>query len=70
MGVRRGDYTASRSNRRYAASAVELLRRDGALAEDKTLLWSEVLAGEPKRHNSQMDVVIALWDSKLINQHS
>lgn len=36
------------------------------LAKDKKGLWNEVMQGVKKSHNSQMDVVIALWGNGFI----
>jgi len=33
---------------------------------DKNKLWRMVLNGQHKKHNSQMDVVIALWKNGMI----
>ena len=68
VGIDRGDYTTSQDNRRYAIKAVDLLRSDDELADDKGRLWSQVMdvEGTEKRHNSQMDVVTSLWNERLI----
>lgn len=63
-GIRRGQYTQSRDNRRYAVDAVALIRVKPSLAENERLLWCAVAKG--KRANSQMDVVISLWKKGLI----
>ncbi len=56
-----GSYTRSRDNKGYAVSAAAFLAREPALANaSPRTLWSRVLAGHSKRHNSQMDVVLAL----------
>ena len=36
------------------------------LVEDEELLWKEVIGGEIKKQNNQMDVVISLFKNKLI----
>ncbi|MGF6179305.1 hypothetical protein ABIB42_000303 [Massilia sp. UYP32] len=61
-GVPPGAYTRSLDNRRYAEAAVQRLREDATWAADPQRLWSAVAeqAGK-KRHNGQMNVVIALW---------
>lgn len=53
-------------NKEYAVRAVDLLHKDRMLAEDKKKLWNLVLDGEDKAHNSQMDVVLSLWNKNLI----
>lgn len=59
-------------NRGYAREAVRLLKADPDLAHGSpTKLWRRVMkelrADETKRHNHQMDVVLALWNKRLIN---
>ena len=63
-GVARGEYTKSRDNKKYALAAVALLKSNPSLASDQDSLWSQV--GEKKKPNSQMDVVIALWNEGAI----
>jgi len=65
-GVQPGSYTRSILNKQYAVAAVNILRNDlkQILAED--LLWKKVMAGQKKKHNGQMDVVLSLWESGLI----
>jgi hypothetical protein len=65
-----GNYTQSEKNKRYAVDAVAILRQRPLLGASPGLLWSEVLQGESKKHNSQMDVVIALWRNGLIQRTS
>lgn len=67
-GIAKGDYTYKPSslNKEYALKAVELLRVNSQLANDKSALRKEVMQGVKKSHNSQMDVVIALWNNDLI----
>lgn len=65
--VTAGSYGRSEANKSYALRAVELLRKEPALAKvSPNELWSRVMAGRVKRHNSQMDVVLALWERKFI----
>lgn len=44
----------------YALEAVQALRKDPRLVNSKADLWART-SGGAKKHNSQMDVVIALW---------
>ncbi|WP_440941445.1 DUF6979 family protein [Paenibacillus odorifer] len=30
-------------------------------------LWREITKGNPKSHNYQMDVVLALWNNDMVN---
>lgn len=52
-------------NKAYAVQAVKLLKANPELAKEKKRLWNDVVQ-VVKKHNSQMDIVIALWDSGLI----
>lgn len=65
-GVRPGAYTQSVKNKAYAVRAVKLLRDRPTLADSPDSLWAVVLNGQIKAHNSQMDVVTALWHKGLI----
>lgn len=61
-----GEYTRSERNREYAIAAAEALASDPSLAGEVEALWTRALGGEVKKHNSQMHVVIALWQSGLL----
>jgi hypothetical protein len=65
-GIPAGQYAAPHKNRPYATLAVALLA--AGTHKTVTTLWSEVTAGEDIEHNSQMDVVLALWKNGLIHQ--
>ena len=67
-GIPGGQYTRSQKNKRYALDAVTVLRRHPELASDPDALWNAVMGGEDKAHNSQMDVVAALWEKMLVVQ--
>ena len=60
--VKPGKYTKSIDNKRYAKEALVLLREDDSLSKDPIALWKRVMGGVDKSHNSQMDVVIPLWE--------
>lgn len=66
-GIERGNYTRSVLNKRYAVDAVKLLRSDPSLAKNTQTLWRRVVNGASKVENSQIDVVIALWERGLIS---
>jgi len=66
-GIAPGEYTDSQKNAEYAVHAVNELVNDVKLASDLRALWERVI-GEAKEHNSQMDVVVALWNAKLITR--
>ena len=69
-GIAPGEYTPSQENKRYAANAAALLGRDPSLAvRGPKALWDRVMAGREKRHNSQMDVVLALHRRGFLNVH-
>lgn len=69
-GIPKGKYVYKPDslNKMYAIEAVRLLRKNSALVNDKNRLWKEVMNGQRKSHNSQMDVVLALWNKGLIIQ--
>lgn len=63
-GVKNGDYCRSKNNKEYALRAVALLTKNPELALDEKELWSRV--GGTTTPNSQMDIVISLWNAGLI----
>ncbi|MGC5328750.1 DUF6979 family protein [Brevibacillus sp. SYSU BS000544] len=64
QGVVSGKYTGSKASKGYALKGVELLKQNPSLAKSPSTLWKAI--GKGKRHNSQMDVVISLWENNLI----
>lgn len=66
VGVEPGSYTRSRLNRDYALQALEALRKDPTLAGDKHQLWRIATQGRDIRENSQMEVLLALWNAELL----
>lgn len=64
--VSSGSYTRSIDNKKYAVAAVTMLNHNPKLASDHKALWTAVMNGVEKKQNSQMDVVIALWNQGLI----
>ena len=60
-----GSYTSSRLNKGYALRALQLLNAHPVLASTSGTLWRAVMAGEEKRPNGQMEVVIALWSAGM-----
>jgi len=59
-GVPPGHYTASKDDKAYAVKAATLLTKEArkwSIGE----LWRAVSNDPEKAHNSQMDVVMALW---------
>ncbi|GHU02252.1 hypothetical protein FACS1894147_03740 [Spirochaetia bacterium] len=70
-GIPPGTYTGSVKNSMYATSAVALLKASLPLpTNEPSELWRLTLSsiGEDvnKTHNSQMDVVLALWNNGWI----
>jgi hypothetical protein len=64
-GIRAGKHTASKDNKLYAVRAAALLiegDRKWSIGE----LWRAASNAPEKAHNSQMDVVMALWKNGLI----
>jgi hypothetical protein len=59
-GVKSGNYTNSKANKSYATDALKLLKNSPNLTTKD--LWNNVISkAEPKAHNSQMNVVVALF---------
>jgi len=65
-GVTKGSYTKSVKNKQYAIEAVDILKKNPYLDISPNALWQIVQAGVKKAHNSQMDVVLGLWNQNLI----
>lgn len=69
-GIKAGVYFKNKKenlNKKYAIKAVEILKENPSLSKNE--LWDKVrerLALGEKKHNSQMDVVLALWENNLI----
>lgn len=63
-GIPPGQYTTSNKDKAYAVRAVGLL--NAGTHKTVTTLWAEVTDGDDILHNSQMDVVLALWKNDLI----
>lgn len=65
-GVAKGNYESNATiNKNHAIGAVEFLKEHNIETISSKELWSKLnIAG--KSHNSQMDVVLALWYEKLI----
>ncbi|MBM3707944.1 MAG: hypothetical protein FJW69_06355 [Actinobacteria bacterium] len=65
-GVQVGSYTDSSDNKLYAIKGVKALKENPFLINDIYLLWIKATGNKNIKHNSQMDVVIALWNEGLI----
>jgi hypothetical protein len=66
-GIPAGRYTSSKDNKEYAVRAAALLT-EGKQNWSISSLWRAVAIDLEKTHNSQMDVVLALWNNDLIVQ--
>lgn len=64
-GIPKGKYTKSVKNKEYALKAIKILKQNTKTSFLPKELW-EKLELKDKRHNSQMDIVLALWNEKLI----
>ncbi|AZJ32253.1 hypothetical protein SAMN05444344_3054 [Tenacibaculum mesophilum] len=73
-GIKDGVYLKSKRenlNKKYAITAVEILNEIPSFTQKE--LWDKVrekLALGEKKHNSQMDVVLALWQNNLIKKNT
>jgi hypothetical protein len=70
-GVPHGSYTTSRENKRYAVTAVRLLKTNPRYASiSEKDLWLKVLKKLKlpinKAHNNQMDIVVTMYRNGLI----
>jgi hypothetical protein len=63
-GIKPGSGDRSK-NGAYAVSAHSLLLSDPTLAVNRKQLWTRVCP-EAKYENGQMDVVVSLWESRLL----
>jgi hypothetical protein len=69
-GVQIGSYTGSNDNKLYAVKAVKALKKEPFLIKDLDLLWIRATGNKNIKHNSQMDVVISLWNEGLIEHNN
>lgn len=65
-GIESGVYTSAKENKEYAIKALELLGDNPSLSSELKTLWDQIQSGIKKSHNSQMDVVLALWSEGFI----
>ncbi|OCK44195.1 hypothetical protein BA195_05790 [Tenacibaculum soleae] len=64
-GIPEGKYTRSIDNKAYAVKAIKILKQTSQTLFSPKELWEQLELGN-KSHNSQMDVVLALWENGLI----
>jgi len=55
-----------RASRKGVLKALYLLDKDSDIIDNPNTLWNHIMNGVKKSHNSQMDVVLALWNADLI----
>jgi len=58
-----GSYTRSVDNKKYAIEALALLKEKPELKLEQKKLWEMIMKGKEKKHNSQLDVVISLFEA-------
>jgi hypothetical protein len=63
-GVPKGDYTTSKKNMDYAIRALKIVAENPSRVWNPQTLWKELATN--KQHNSQMDVVLSLWENQFI----
>lgn len=66
-GIDKGNYTRSQKNKGYALEALRILQSNPGFSDSPKELWEKVVGGKDIVHNSQMDVVLALWRSGYLN---
>jgi hypothetical protein len=66
-GIPKGNYTKSVKNKEYALKAIAILKQNTQTTFSPKELWEKLELGD-KRSNSQMDVVLALWEADLIKK--
>ncbi|SDH10241.1 DUF6979 family protein [Winogradskyella thalassocola] len=64
-GIPKGKYTKSVKNKKYAIDAIKILKQADTKTFTSKELWAELNLGD-KKTNSQMDVVLVLWNEGLI----
>ena len=70
-GIKESDYTKSEDNKLYALTALDILAANRNQHFAPTELLRAVLKKlniKTKTHNSQMNVLLALWENDLINK--
>lgn len=67
QGVSSGSYTKSVKNKEYGLKAVSILaKRKDKQPIQQRVLWKEVIGDQDIKYNSQMDVVLSLWNEGMI----
>lgn len=60
------DQSAQSKNADYAREALQYLREHTSITTTPKELWNIILKGEIKTYNSQMDIVIALYQEGFV----
>jgi hypothetical protein len=68
QGISKGTYTKSKKNKAYGLKAISLIESDISLLINQRSLWELTTGNNTKVHNSQMDVVVSLWNKQLIKR--
>ena len=64
-GIISGKYTNSVKNKGYALRALELIKSNISLLNNRNHLW-ELITNNKVKHEGQLDVVIELFNAKLL----
>lgn len=62
-GVKPGNYSKSKKNKFYAVEGLKLLEQNKEFMDNRMKLWKTIPDCSTLTYNSQMDVVIALYNS-------
>lgn len=67
QGVPRGKYTRSIKNKNYAINGIQYLKDHRGERIDQDAMWRYVTNNSGISHNSQMDVVLSLFNENLLD---
>ena len=67
IGIEKGSYITYEKNKGYALEALRILENNPSFSDGPKELWELVVEGKDIVHNSQMDVVLALWRNGFLN---
>jgi len=67
-GIPPGKYGAPSKNKngQYALQAYRVLKSEPGMSVNKAALWARAVSPESKKENGQMDVVISLWNKRML----
>lgn len=66
-GVASGKYTRSTKNKKYAVNAIKYLKEHKGESIAQDAMWIYVTNNSGISHNSQMDVVLSLFNENLLD---